>query len=322
MSCRVLLTPDAEEHLRAADRWWQENRSASPDLLLDEFEQTVRLVQEMPGLGGREACSRQRRSPLRRRRGLPQPLPAPAASRLRPGPERPLLPQLLGDPLVWNRSSSFSIRAALFDLPNHVDVVQNVFQSTVVWQSIEESADFLLCLHSTQCTRSKSEAHETLSRAVSHSFPCTDFRHLTPRPCQTKRPGGNHEEIHSGNLSDVILQEDFPRLRWRSSFSLYVFGDGRSRNLVPEKSELSLYPRRAQARSQLLVEKLKEQRAERNKTRAEKAPEAARGAVSYWALRTARTRLALDLSALKTKPSLKLMRHASTSSFARVVDVQ
>ena len=53
MSFRVLLTPEAEEQLRATDEWWQENRTAAPDLFIDEFERVVELLREMPGLGPR-----------------------------------------------------------------------------------------------------------------------------------------------------------------------------------------------------------------------------------------------------------------------------
>ena len=41
MSFRVLLTPEAEEQLRATDEWWQENRTAAPDLFIDEFERVA-----------------------------------------------------------------------------------------------------------------------------------------------------------------------------------------------------------------------------------------------------------------------------------------
>ena len=53
MSFGVLLTPEAEEQLRATDEWWQENRTAAPDLFIDEFERVVELLREMPGLGPR-----------------------------------------------------------------------------------------------------------------------------------------------------------------------------------------------------------------------------------------------------------------------------
>lgn len=53
MSFRVLLTPQAEEQLRAIDQWWQENRTAAPALFIDEFERVVDLLREMPGLGPR-----------------------------------------------------------------------------------------------------------------------------------------------------------------------------------------------------------------------------------------------------------------------------
>ena len=51
MSYRVLLTPQAEEQLHDGDAWWQENRRAAPDLLVEEFEHVVELLREMPSIG-------------------------------------------------------------------------------------------------------------------------------------------------------------------------------------------------------------------------------------------------------------------------------
>lgn len=48
MSCQVLLSAEAEEQLREADSWWQANRRAAPDLLIEEFENAIRILEEMP----------------------------------------------------------------------------------------------------------------------------------------------------------------------------------------------------------------------------------------------------------------------------------
>ena len=53
MSYRILLPPVAEEQIRAADQWWRENRRASPNLFVDEFEQALRWLREMPAIGSR-----------------------------------------------------------------------------------------------------------------------------------------------------------------------------------------------------------------------------------------------------------------------------
>lgn len=51
MSYGILLTPEAEDQLRQGDAWWQANRPAAADLLIEEFERTVDLLREMAGLG-------------------------------------------------------------------------------------------------------------------------------------------------------------------------------------------------------------------------------------------------------------------------------
>jgi len=53
MSYRILLTPPAEEQLRAASSWWQENRLASPGLLVEELDRAIEMLRELPGLGAR-----------------------------------------------------------------------------------------------------------------------------------------------------------------------------------------------------------------------------------------------------------------------------
>ena len=51
MTNQVLLTQEAERQLLAAHNWWLENRRASPNLLVDEFEETVSLLGILPDAG-------------------------------------------------------------------------------------------------------------------------------------------------------------------------------------------------------------------------------------------------------------------------------
>jgi plasmid stabilization system protein ParE len=51
MTHRVVLVAEAEEQFRRAVEWWQANRGDAPSLLIDEFEQVVCLLEEMPGIG-------------------------------------------------------------------------------------------------------------------------------------------------------------------------------------------------------------------------------------------------------------------------------
>lgn len=51
MSHRILLAPQAEGQLRDSDNWWRENRPASPDLLLEEFERALDLLRVIPAIG-------------------------------------------------------------------------------------------------------------------------------------------------------------------------------------------------------------------------------------------------------------------------------
>lgn len=53
MSCEVFLSPEAEEQFRAAVSWWHANRPAAKDLLLEEFENAIRILEEMPEVGSR-----------------------------------------------------------------------------------------------------------------------------------------------------------------------------------------------------------------------------------------------------------------------------
>ena len=51
MTYQVLLTREAEGQFLAAHNWWLENRPASPNLLVDEFEEMVSLLEILPEAG-------------------------------------------------------------------------------------------------------------------------------------------------------------------------------------------------------------------------------------------------------------------------------
>ncbi len=51
MTRRVVLVDEAEQQLKSIDRWWQANRQASPDLFLDELDQAIELLSELPDIG-------------------------------------------------------------------------------------------------------------------------------------------------------------------------------------------------------------------------------------------------------------------------------
>jgi len=53
MSHRVVLVAEAEEQLREAVEWWRANRGDPSTLLIDEFEEIIGLLEEMPGIGPR-----------------------------------------------------------------------------------------------------------------------------------------------------------------------------------------------------------------------------------------------------------------------------
>ena len=44
MTLRLWFSPEAQEQLSTIQSWWQENRSAVPDMFADEFEAAVRLL--------------------------------------------------------------------------------------------------------------------------------------------------------------------------------------------------------------------------------------------------------------------------------------
>ncbi len=51
MRRRVVFVDKAELQLEAIDRWWLTHRRASPDLFLDELDQAVDLLSEVPDIG-------------------------------------------------------------------------------------------------------------------------------------------------------------------------------------------------------------------------------------------------------------------------------
>ena len=53
MNYQVVLVEEAEEQLRRAVQWWQANKQGTQTILVDEFEQAVCLLEEMPGIGPR-----------------------------------------------------------------------------------------------------------------------------------------------------------------------------------------------------------------------------------------------------------------------------
>lgn len=62
MIAQVLLVPEAEEQIRAIERWWKDNAGSEPSAFLDELTTTIALLEEVSGIG----------SPFRRtkRRGV------------------------------------------------------------------------------------------------------------------------------------------------------------------------------------------------------------------------------------------------------------
>jgi plasmid stabilization system protein ParE len=48
---RVVLVEEAERQLNSVDRWWLTHRQAAPDLFLDELDQAIELLSELPDIG-------------------------------------------------------------------------------------------------------------------------------------------------------------------------------------------------------------------------------------------------------------------------------
>jgi len=51
VSLPVRTTPEAEAQIRAIDSWWRENRTASPDLFLDELAAAFDILGHAPMIG-------------------------------------------------------------------------------------------------------------------------------------------------------------------------------------------------------------------------------------------------------------------------------
>ena len=54
----IEVTPRALLHLKRAAQWWQANRLAAPDAVIEDFEQTVKLLAFAPGIGTRTNSKR------------------------------------------------------------------------------------------------------------------------------------------------------------------------------------------------------------------------------------------------------------------------
>ncbi len=51
MTRRVVLVDEAEQQLKSIDHWWVAHRQASPDLFLDELDQAIDLLSDLPDIG-------------------------------------------------------------------------------------------------------------------------------------------------------------------------------------------------------------------------------------------------------------------------------
>ncbi|HUO05021.1 MAG TPA: type II toxin-antitoxin system RelE/ParE family toxin [Candidatus Binataceae bacterium] len=51
MSLPVRTTPEADAQIRAIDKWWRENRTASSELFADELAAAFDLIGHAPGIG-------------------------------------------------------------------------------------------------------------------------------------------------------------------------------------------------------------------------------------------------------------------------------
>ena len=51
MSARVTVSPEAEAQIRAIDGWWRQNRSAAPELFVQELSEALATLQAMPSAG-------------------------------------------------------------------------------------------------------------------------------------------------------------------------------------------------------------------------------------------------------------------------------
>lgn len=49
----VIVVPEAEAQVRKIDDWWRENRTAAPELFVQELAAAVALIQSSPQIGRR-----------------------------------------------------------------------------------------------------------------------------------------------------------------------------------------------------------------------------------------------------------------------------
>jgi len=49
----VTVVPDAEAQIRRIDEWWQENRTAAPELFVQELAAAIALIESAPRIGRR-----------------------------------------------------------------------------------------------------------------------------------------------------------------------------------------------------------------------------------------------------------------------------
>ena len=52
MSLPVRTTPEADAQIRTIDKWWRENRTASPNLFAAELAAAFDLLSHAPHMGG------------------------------------------------------------------------------------------------------------------------------------------------------------------------------------------------------------------------------------------------------------------------------
>jgi plasmid stabilization system protein ParE len=53
MTLRVKISARAASQIRRAAAWWSENRASAPDAIGQDFEKSVALLAEQPGIGSR-----------------------------------------------------------------------------------------------------------------------------------------------------------------------------------------------------------------------------------------------------------------------------
>lgn len=53
MTAAVIVSPEAVAQIKAIDDWWRENRTAAPDLFVQEFAEAIATLEAIPGAGVR-----------------------------------------------------------------------------------------------------------------------------------------------------------------------------------------------------------------------------------------------------------------------------